>query len=91
MAQEKMTVEKWLSNVVYDDSSSSAPLIFNKQDDGVTQAVAHIRGIGRLQHEFKTLSVYVDSCMGKLEKLDFMYYYRVYFFVFLVVCSYYHY
>jgi len=47
-----MTIEKWLSNVYYDEYGTH---IWNKENsDGGSQLVADIRGWGRLQNEFKT-------------------------------------
>lgn len=48
-----MTIEKWLSDVYYDEFGTH---IWNKEDkDGGSQLVAEIRGWGRLQNEFPTL------------------------------------
>ena len=53
MAKEKMTIEKWLSDVYYDAWGTR---IWNRVDvDGGSQLVAEIRGWGRLQYEFDTL------------------------------------
>jgi hypothetical protein len=47
-----MTIEKWLSNVYYDEYGTH---IWNREDkDGGSQLIAEIRGWGRLQNEFKT-------------------------------------
>jgi hypothetical protein len=47
-----MTIEKWLSNVYYDEYGTH---IWNKEDaNGGSQLVADVRGWGRLQNEFKT-------------------------------------
>jgi hypothetical protein len=51
--QNKMTIEKWLSDVYYDEYGTN---IWNKEQDGGNQLVAEIRGWGRLQNEFPTLS-----------------------------------
>ena len=48
---EIMTVEKWLSDVYYDEWGVR---ISNKKDIGVSQLVADIRGWGAIQHLFKT-------------------------------------
>jgi len=54
MAKEKMTIEKWLSDVYYDEFGGVH--IWNREDgDGGSQLVAEIRGWGRLQNEFDTL------------------------------------
>lgn len=48
-----MTIEKWLSDVYYDEFGTH---IWNREDkDGGSQLVAEIRGWGRLQNEFPTL------------------------------------
>lgn len=48
-----MTIEKWLSNVYYDEFGTH---IWNKEnEDGGSQLVAEIRGWGRLQNEFDTM------------------------------------
>ena len=53
MAQQIMTIEKWLSDVYYDEYGTH---IWNREDkDGGSQLVAEIRGWGRLQNEFPTL------------------------------------
>jgi hypothetical protein len=44
-----MTIEKWLSDVYYDEYGTH---IWNKEQDGGNQLVADIRGWGRLQNEF---------------------------------------
>ena len=49
--QNKMTIEKWLSDVYYDEYGT---IIWNKEQDGGNQLVADIRGWGRLQNEFST-------------------------------------
>ena len=46
-----MTIEKWLSNVYYDEWGTH---IWNKEEDGGSQLVADVRGWGRIQNEFKT-------------------------------------
>jgi len=46
-----MTIEKWLSDVYYDEYGT---IIWNKEQDGGNQLVAEIRGWGRLQNEFST-------------------------------------
>ena len=47
-----MTIEKWLSDVYYDEYGTH---IWNREDaDGGSQLVADVRGWGRLQNEFKT-------------------------------------
>jgi hypothetical protein len=47
-----MTIEKWLSDVYYDEYGTH---IWNKEDaQGGSQLVADVRGWGRLQNEFKT-------------------------------------
>jgi hypothetical protein len=46
-----MTIEKWLSDVYYDEYGT---IIWNKEQDGGNQLVADIRGWGRLQNEFST-------------------------------------
>lgn len=47
-----MTVQKWLSDVYYDDWGTH---IFNRETaDGGSQLIADVRGWGRLQNEFKT-------------------------------------
>jgi hypothetical protein len=47
-----MKIEKWLSNVYYDEYGTH---IWNREDkDGGSQLIAEIRGWGRLQNEFKT-------------------------------------
>ena len=46
-----MTIEKWLSDVYYDEYGTH---IWNKEQDGGNQLVAEIRGQGRLQNEFST-------------------------------------
>jgi hypothetical protein len=46
-----MTIEKWLSDVYYDEYGTH---IWNKEQDGGNQLVADIRGWGRLQNEFST-------------------------------------
>jgi hypothetical protein len=46
-----MTIEKWLSDVYYDEYGTN---IWNKEQDGGNQLVADIRGWGRLQNEFST-------------------------------------
>ena len=46
-----MKIEKWLSDVYYDEYTH----IWNKEDkDGGSQLVANIRGWGRLLNEFDT-------------------------------------
>ena len=53
MAQQKMTIEKWLSDVYYDEYGTH---IWNREDaDGGIQLVAEIIGWGRLQNEFPTI------------------------------------
>ena len=49
--QNNMTIEKWLSDVYYDEYGTH---IWNKEQDGGNQLVADIRGWGRLQNEFNT-------------------------------------
>lgn len=47
-----MTIEKWLSDVYYDEYGTH---IWNKEDaEGGSQLVADVRGWGRIQNEFKT-------------------------------------
>jgi hypothetical protein len=47
-----MKIEKWLSDVYYDEYGTH---IWNKEDkDGGSQLVADIRGWGRLLNEFET-------------------------------------
>ena len=49
-----MTIEKWLSDVYYDEYGTN---IWNKEQDGANQLIAEviqIRGWGRLQNEFST-------------------------------------
>jgi hypothetical protein len=47
-----MTIEKWLSDVYYDEYGTH---IWNREDaDGGSHLVADVRGWGRLQNEFKT-------------------------------------
>ena len=47
-----MTIEKWLSDVYYDNWGQ---MIWNKVDaDGASELIADIRGWGSLQHKFKT-------------------------------------
>jgi len=47
-----MTIEKWLSDVYYNEWGTQ---IWNKEDaDGGSQMVADVRGWGRMQNEFKT-------------------------------------
>lgn len=46
-----MTIQKWLSDVYYDEWGTQ---IWNREDkDGGSQLVAEVRGWGRLQNEFK--------------------------------------
>ena len=53
MAQQIMTIEKWLSDVYYDEYGTH---IWNREDaEGCSQLVAEIRGWFRLQNEFPTL------------------------------------
>ena len=53
MDNNKMTIEKWLSDVCYDEWGTH---IWNREHkDGGSQLVADIRGWGRLRHEFPTL------------------------------------
>lgn len=54
-----MTIEKWLSDVYYDEYGTN---IWNKEQDGGNQLIAEviqIRGWGRLQNEFSTQE---ESC-----------------------------
>jgi len=47
-----MTIEKWLSDVYYDEYGTR---IWNREDkDGGSQLIADIRGWGAIQNEFKT-------------------------------------
>lgn len=46
-----MTIEKWLSDVYYDEYGTH---VWNKEQNGGNQLVADIRGWGRLQNEFST-------------------------------------
>ena len=46
-----MTIEKWLSNVYYDEYGTH---IWNKYEEGDIQKVADIRGWGTIQNLFKT-------------------------------------
>ena len=50
---EKITIETWLSNVIYDEHGQQ---IFNKDANGKIQLVVDIRGWGRLQNEFSTIT-----------------------------------
>ena len=47
-----MKIEKWLSNVEYDQYGGT--YIWNKEKDDSVEMVATIRGWGALQNEFKT-------------------------------------
>ena len=47
-----MTIQKWLSDVEYDQYGGT--YIWNKEKDGSVEMIATIRGWGALQHEFKT-------------------------------------
>jgi hypothetical protein len=48
-----MNIKQWLSNVYYDEYGTH---IWNREDDGELQLVADVRGWGRIQNEFKTVS-----------------------------------
>ena len=73
-----MTIEKWLSNVRYDEWGTH---IWNTEDkDGSIQLVADIRGWGRIQNEFKTQKeaeefqdevgrFFVEAIREKIERL----------------------
>ena len=50
--QNKMTIEKWLSNVEYDKFGGT--YIWNKEQDGSIEMVATIRGWGAIQNLFET-------------------------------------
>lgn len=54
---KKITIETWLSNVIYDEHGTQ---IFNKDANGNIQLVVDIRGWGRLQNEFSTISEAAD-------------------------------
>ena len=47
-----MTIEKWLSDVYYDDCGGTQ--IWNKEKDGGSQLVAEVRGWGAIQQLFGT-------------------------------------
>jgi hypothetical protein len=51
LKRNNMTIEKWLSDVYYDEYGTH---IWNKEQDGGNQLVSDIRGWGRLQNEFST-------------------------------------
>ena len=48
-----MTIEKWLSDVYYDEYGTH---IWNKEQDGGSQLVAELRGWGALYKEFETMT-----------------------------------
>ena len=52
LKRSSMTIEKWLSNVIYDDSGA---YIWNEKENGELEMVANIRGWGTLQYKFETL------------------------------------
>ena len=54
---EKLTIQNWLSDLSYDNHGQQ---IFNKDANGNIQLVVDIRGWGRLQNEFKTVSEAAD-------------------------------
>jgi hypothetical protein len=74
----QQTVETWLSNVFYDEHGTQ---IFNKDADGNIQLVVDIRGWGRMQNEFSTITEAVifqdevgrfitESIREKIERLN---------------------
>lgn len=51
MKKQIMTIEKWLSDVYYDEYGTQ---IWNRESAGDYQMVADVRGWGRIQNEFNT-------------------------------------